>query len=111
VLVVALRSSHVVYVVCSSNCHCRGFSPATNEPLRFDCYLGPLHAQWISWSTPRRRSLNGTARQTMSSPKHYDLEELSMPGKPRELALLWLEKADHDLVTARQTLLLENGPT
>jgi len=47
----------------------------------------------------------------MSSPKHYDLEELSMPGKPRELALLWLEKADHDLVTARQTLLLENGPT
>ncbi len=28
-----------------------------------------------------------------------------------ELALRWLEKADHDLITARQTLLLPDGPT
>jgi len=28
-----------------------------------------------------------------------------------ELALRWLEKADHDLITAKQTLLLPEGPT
>lgn len=34
-----------------------------------------------------------------------------MNDKHIELALRWLEKADHDLITARQTLLLPNGPT
>jgi HEPN domain-containing protein len=28
-----------------------------------------------------------------------------------ELALRWLEKADHDIITAQQTLLLPHGPT
>ena len=27
------------------------------------------------------------------------------------LALRWLEKADHDIITAQQTLLLPHGPT
>lgn len=34
-----------------------------------------------------------------------------MSGPNHELALAWLEKADHDLITARQTLLLPDGPT
>jgi len=34
-----------------------------------------------------------------------------MNDKHVELALRWLEKADHDLITARQTLLLSDGPT
>ena len=31
--------------------------------------------------------------------------------KHLELADRWLERADNDIITARQTLLLENGPT
>lgn len=31
--------------------------------------------------------------------------------KDHELALQWLKKADNDLITARQTLLLEDAPT
>jgi HEPN domain-containing protein len=34
-----------------------------------------------------------------------------MSSKPEELARLWLRKADNDLITARQTLLLRDGPT
>lgn len=34
-----------------------------------------------------------------------------MRDKPEELARLWLKKAEHDLITARQTLLLPDGPT
>jgi HEPN domain-containing protein len=34
-----------------------------------------------------------------------------MGNKPEELARLWLKKAEHDLITARQTLLLPDGPT
>lgn len=34
-----------------------------------------------------------------------------MRNKSIELALLWLKKADHDLITARQTLALPDGPT
>ncbi len=34
-----------------------------------------------------------------------------MSGPNLELAFAWLEKADHDLITARQTLLLPDGPT
>jgi len=34
-----------------------------------------------------------------------------MSDKSRELALRFLKKADHDLITARQTLLLPDGPT
>ena len=34
-----------------------------------------------------------------------------MNDKSTDLALRWLEKADHDLVTAKQTLLLPDGPT
>jgi len=34
-----------------------------------------------------------------------------MSEKSAELALQWLRKADHDLITARQTLLLEDPPT
>lgn len=34
-----------------------------------------------------------------------------MKDRNLELALRWLEKADHDLITARQTLALQDGPT
>lgn len=34
-----------------------------------------------------------------------------MKDRSLELALRWLEKADHDLITARQTLALQDGPT
>lgn len=34
-----------------------------------------------------------------------------MKNKSIELALLWLKKADHDLITARQTLALPDRPT
>ncbi len=34
-----------------------------------------------------------------------------MSAPSTELALLWLRKADNDLITARQTLLLADGPT
>ena len=34
-----------------------------------------------------------------------------MSDKHKELALQWLKKADNDIITARQTLLLPDGPT
>jgi HEPN domain-containing protein len=34
-----------------------------------------------------------------------------MSGRHIELAAQWLVKADHDVITARQTLLLPDGPT
>lgn len=34
---------------------------------------------------------------------------MSAPSK--DLAVGWLQKADHDIITARQTLLLPSGPT
>ena len=34
-----------------------------------------------------------------------------MSDKNVELAVRWLEKAEHDLITGRQTLLLADGPT
>lgn len=34
-----------------------------------------------------------------------------MNSRTLELALRWLEKANHDLITARQTLALPDGPT
>ena len=34
-----------------------------------------------------------------------------MPDRNIEFALRWLEKAEHDLITARQTLALADGPT
>jgi hypothetical protein len=34
-----------------------------------------------------------------------------MSGRHVELAAQWLVKADHDVITARQTLLLPDGPT
>ncbi|RLC46762.1 MAG: DNA-binding protein [Candidatus Coatesbacteria bacterium] len=34
-----------------------------------------------------------------------------MSGPNYELAVAWLRKADHDLITAKQTLLLPDGPT
>ena len=34
-----------------------------------------------------------------------------MSARSTELALRWLQKAENDLITARQTLLLVDGPT
>ncbi|MEW6378307.1 MAG: HEPN domain-containing protein [bacterium] len=39
------------------------------------------------------------------------MKDQTMRDRNRELALQWLKKADHDLITARQTLALPDGPT
>jgi hypothetical protein len=85
--------------------------PKHKRATRFGFYSAPRRARSIYWFTRRRRLLTGTARSTTSSRRLCGGAKSSMSAPHIELAQRWIRKADHDLVTARQTVSLPEGPT